>query len=234
MGLPRTFTVVELEELSGFDRRTIAYYISEGLLPKVGRRGPKTRYSEDFLQRLQLIKRIRELLDAGRLPQATLADISGVLRGLSAKQIKQLAHQSTPESELADLFQGARPAPDEDVQMARPDPADLSADYQFSAPPKAASRRRARLMASRAAPTASRDMSSDPVGEELPDSVRSVLRELERRAQRGRQSMGITSSEILTRIPITSNIMLSVRGMVAEEDRQFAEQVAALLAGYFD
>ena len=65
---PRTFSIAELEELTGFDRRTIAYYIQEGVLPKVGRRGKGTRYPEEFRDRLLLVKRIRDLQDAGKAP----------------------------------------------------------------------------------------------------------------------------------------------------------------------
>ncbi len=39
----KSYSIDELEELTGFDRRTVSYYISEGLLPKVGRRGPCAR-----------------------------------------------------------------------------------------------------------------------------------------------------------------------------------------------
>ena len=39
----RSFTAEELERETGFDRRTIAYYVQEGLIPRVGRRGPRTR-----------------------------------------------------------------------------------------------------------------------------------------------------------------------------------------------
>lgn len=33
----RTFTLDEIEKKTGFDKRTIAYYVQQGLLPKVGR-----------------------------------------------------------------------------------------------------------------------------------------------------------------------------------------------------
>ena len=36
------YTAAELQRETGFDRRTIAYYVHEGLLPKVGRRGSRT------------------------------------------------------------------------------------------------------------------------------------------------------------------------------------------------
>ena len=41
---PKTYTLRQLVELSGFDKRTIAYYIQEKLLIGAGRRGPRTRY----------------------------------------------------------------------------------------------------------------------------------------------------------------------------------------------
>ena len=85
MGLLQSYTLSELETESGFDKRTIAYYISEGLLPKVGRRGPRTRYSQEFLERLMFIRRVRDLQalshDATR---ATAAELRGarLLRNL--------------------------------------------------------------------------------------------------------------------------------------------------------
>jgi len=59
--IPRSHSLAELVALSGFDRRTIVYYIQSGLLPKVGRRGPHTRYPEECLTRLQFIKGVKAL-----------------------------------------------------------------------------------------------------------------------------------------------------------------------------
>ena len=64
---PRTYTLDEIEERTGFDKRTIAYYVQEDVLPKVGRRGPRTRYPQLFLDRLLFIKRVRDLQDTGRI-----------------------------------------------------------------------------------------------------------------------------------------------------------------------
>ena len=50
MSSHRTYTLDEVEQQTGFDKRTIAYYVQQGLLPKVGRRGPKTRYPQLFVQ----------------------------------------------------------------------------------------------------------------------------------------------------------------------------------------
>ena len=77
-----SYSLGELEERTGFSRRIIAFYVQQGLLPKVGRRGPRTRYPESFLHRLQLIAGIRDLQDRGQLPSATLAEIRELLDGL--------------------------------------------------------------------------------------------------------------------------------------------------------
>ena len=71
----RTYTLDEIEERTGFDKRTIAYYVQEGLLPKVGRRGPRTRYSRQFLDRLLFIKKTRDLQDQGLMGSMTLGEI---------------------------------------------------------------------------------------------------------------------------------------------------------------
>ena len=49
-----SYTAAELQRETGFDRRTIAYYVHEGLLPKVGRRGSRTRYPKLVRDRLAL------------------------------------------------------------------------------------------------------------------------------------------------------------------------------------
>ena len=94
----QTYTIDEIEEQTGIDRRTIAYYVQQGLLPKVGRRGPRTRYSQLFLNRLQFIKTIRELQDRGAMGTMTLADFREFF-------------QSVPEQTIADVVEGREPPP---------------------------------------------------------------------------------------------------------------------------
>ena len=62
-----SYTAKELERETGVDRRTIAYYVQEGLLPKVGRRGRRTRYPGLFRDRLLFIRRVREAEEAGEV-----------------------------------------------------------------------------------------------------------------------------------------------------------------------
>ena len=91
----RTYTLHEIEELTGIDRRTISYYVQQGLLPKVGRRGPRTRYSQPFLNRLQFVRMIRDLQDQGAMGSMTLSDIRELFR-------------STPDETIAEVVGGRK------------------------------------------------------------------------------------------------------------------------------
>jgi DNA-binding transcriptional MerR regulator len=94
----KTYSIDEIEKLSGFDRRTIAYYVQQGLLPKVGRRGPRTRYSQLFLDRLRFISKIRALQDQGEMGTMTLADFRDLFR-------------SVPEETITGVVEGTAPLP---------------------------------------------------------------------------------------------------------------------------
>ena len=97
----RTYTLDEIEERTGFDKRTIAYYVQEDVLPKVGRRGPRTRYPQLFLDRLLFIKRVRDLQDTGRIGSMTLGDFRDVFEQLSANEIADLAAGRKPIEPVA-------------------------------------------------------------------------------------------------------------------------------------
>ena len=73
-----SYTAKELERETGVDRRTIAYYVQEGLLPKVGRRGRRTRYPKLFRDRLLFIRRVREAEEEGEVSPVSLKDIRKV------------------------------------------------------------------------------------------------------------------------------------------------------------
>lgn len=99
----RTYTLDEIEQETGFDKRTIAYYVQEELLPKVGRRGPRTRYSQSYLDRLLFIRIIRELQDQGQLGSVTLGDIRAIFDEESDQGIADIVAGRKPlESVLAD------------------------------------------------------------------------------------------------------------------------------------
>jgi DNA-binding transcriptional MerR regulator len=92
----RTYTMEEIERETGLDRRTIAYYVQEGLLPRVGRRGPRTRYPQQFLDRLRFIQKVRGLQDQGQLGNYTLEDIREIF-------------ETVPEHLIADIVSGKEP-----------------------------------------------------------------------------------------------------------------------------
>lgn len=108
MSTPRSYALSELVDQSGFDRRTIVYYIQAGLLPKVGRRGPHTRYPDECLSRLLFIKGVRELQASGQLLSASLAEIGRALSALDAQGIRELLDRGLPRAEIEGLF--AQPA----------------------------------------------------------------------------------------------------------------------------
>jgi len=106
----QTYALDEIEEQTGFDRRTIAYYVQQGLLPRVGRRGPKTRYSQLFLNRLTFIKMIRDLQDQGAMGNMTLGDFRHLF-------------QSVPGETIADVVSGREPPKVVDTTTPSDEPA---------------------------------------------------------------------------------------------------------------
>lgn len=101
----KTYSLAEIEEQTGFDRRTISYYVQQGLLPKVGRRGPKTRYSQVFFNRLALIRMIRELQDRGAMGSMTLSDIRDLFQSAPDKLIADVVNGKETLDGIDDRFQ---------------------------------------------------------------------------------------------------------------------------------
>jgi DNA-binding transcriptional MerR regulator len=54
------YSIGELEELTGVNRRTIRFYITKGLMPPAHGRGPSATYDRGHLLRLQAIKLRRD------------------------------------------------------------------------------------------------------------------------------------------------------------------------------
>ena len=101
----RSYTIDELEELTGVNPRTIAYYIKLGLLPKVGRRGRKTRYSQLFVHRLEFIERVKRMQDTGRLSTVTLPGIARVIWHLVEQHGDEPDFPQLGETEIQRLFE---------------------------------------------------------------------------------------------------------------------------------
>lgn len=276
MSEPRTYTVYELEAESGFDKRTITYYISEGLLPKVGRRGPKTTYPQEFRDRLMFIRRCRDLQDSGKLRAVTLSEIADVMRDLSADDFRAAAEGSHSDDWIRDRFvepdwdTSGYSIPAERVAASdeRDYPGDALDDTAFSRPSRMASmrQRRERLQMrseqSEAPSWSDQAVRSAPPEPEYgesgePDSVSLALdddqwsqtlsfgaeaedasaalarlgelsRIVQERARTGAQMTTDYSGERLIRVPISDDIMLSVRN-IPERDAQLVADLADLL-----
>jgi len=119
----RTYSVNELADEAGVTRRTVHYYIAQGLLPSSGSEGRGSRYGRGHLERLLLIRELQR----EHLP---LAEIRRRLQTLSDQQVSDLLtvgeHLAPPRSSAYDYIQSvlagtsSRAMP---VQMAAPRPA---------------------------------------------------------------------------------------------------------------
>jgi DNA-binding transcriptional MerR regulator len=100
----RTYSVAELERATGFDRRTIVYYIQFGLIARPGRRGPKTRYPGEAMTRLQFVRGVRDLQERGELLNVTLGDIRRAIDRTGIERISALVEQHMPVDQVAPLL----------------------------------------------------------------------------------------------------------------------------------
>lgn len=82
--MSKEFTLEDLEKLSGLPMRTLRFYIQEGLLPGPDTRGKFARYSQEHLDYLLLIQRLKDI-------------------HLPLHQIKQLLDSMSPEDMLQAL-----------------------------------------------------------------------------------------------------------------------------------
>lgn len=89
------YTAAELQRETGFDRRTIAYYVHEGLLPKVGRRGSRTRYPKLIRDRLLFIRAVREAEQRGTVAPVSLRDLREIFEQAPLELISSVADGRT-------------------------------------------------------------------------------------------------------------------------------------------
>ena len=89
----RTFNIDELAAEAGVTRRTVYYYVSQGLLPGSGMEGRGSRYSVGHLNRLRLIRELQR----EHLP---LAEIRQRLERLNDDQVGDLlsSGETLPEA----------------------------------------------------------------------------------------------------------------------------------------
>jgi DNA-binding transcriptional MerR regulator len=104
-GVPE-YSLIELAKLADVTPRTIRYYIEQGLLAAPDPEGPKTRYSDEHLERLRAIKRMQ----AEHLP---LAEIRNRLRGMPAEAVAELAvaQSAAPSESAVDYIRGVLGTP---------------------------------------------------------------------------------------------------------------------------
>lgn len=252
----RSYSISELERATGFDRRTIVYYIQFGLLPRPGRRGPKTRYPGDAMVRLQFLRGVKDLQERGELLNFTLEDVRRALEQAGIARIAELVGQRMPVSEIAPLLTApvASPEPTPEAAaspaVAAPavDPVPVASPAAPTAPPR---ERRAfgladanvrQRFAPGAPPVQPPAASSEPplpaASEPAPATAASpppdlaelsrLLRELELRPAMSGRRLAPGAAEQWTEIPITSRIYLSVRGLGAD-DAALADTVARAL-----
>lgn len=80
---PEEYLIHELAKQAGVSVRTIRYYIEAGLLPAPDSKGRYATYSGEYLDRLELIRRLK----AAFLP---LKEIRDRVSGLSAAEVRDL------------------------------------------------------------------------------------------------------------------------------------------------
>jgi DNA-binding transcriptional MerR regulator len=243
----RTHSVSDLERATGFDRRTIVYYIQQGLVARPGRRGPNTRYPAEALARLQFIRGVRSLQNEGRLLNVTLAEIRRAIEAAGDARIGGLVARELPLDEVGPLLAGTLPTPppsplptEATAQPAQPLPtaapapprerrafglADANVRQRFAPGARPPESPPAPVPAPPAAPPAPRE--SPPLPAEAGD-LGALLRELEIRPALSARRQAPGASEQWTEIPITSRVYLSVRGLSAD-DTPLADAVGRAL-----
>lgn len=250
----RSYSITELQQLSGFDRRTIVYYLQQGLIPRAGRRGPNTRYPQEVLLRLRFIRGVKNLQDQGRCGTVTLREIGSLLDRLESPELARLVERGIPAEEIDTLLgqaaaapQAARPAAAATAAGGLPPPAPAGPPQGLLGP--AGPRRSYGLADAGIRPRPAPSPASPPPLHHPPDAAApavaaqavdpaaipsaageagdlgQLLRELELRPAMAGRRLSPGASEQWTEIPITSRIYLSVRGL-AQDDAPLADAAA--------
>ncbi len=254
----RSYSIGDLQKLSGFDRRTIVYYSQQGLLPRSGRRGPRTRHPHLVLQRLLFIRGLKDLQDQGYCGTITLRDMGRMLDQLAPNALRDLLDRGIPSAEIERLLQGpvaesaplpvtpaAQPTADSPAPHA-PAPqatttrtvgdgrsygladAGIRQRHGAATPQRPPASTDAAALPAEPPPTAAAPTGPAPLPANLPEDLGELLRELEIRPSLGGRRVPPGGSELWTEIPVTSRVYLSVRGL-APEDSPLADATARAL-----
>lgn len=221
------YTVGELERDTGFSRRTIAYYIQLGLLPRVGRLGPKTRYPALVRDRLRFIRRVREAQEAGEVPPVSLEDIGDVFERAPPDVVASVADGREPVTGA--IFSPPRPmyAPPSRRRAAlepRSPPSGRGASDAYDTDSPWFFSPGASVVRERSASTG--DWTPRPARADDAE-LAGLLAMLDEAAGAGREGRG-SSVETWSRVEVTPSLALSVRGL-ADEDAALLERVGSRL-----
>jgi DNA-binding transcriptional MerR regulator len=128
-----TYTINDLAGLAGVTRRTIHYYLAQGLLPPSAGDGRNARYDRGHLDRLRLIRGLQR----EHLP---LAEIRQRLERLSDEQVRDLVgigEVVTPRDSAFDYIQAVLSGTNHRAFAMRVEPPRPAAPAQAAPPPAA-------------------------------------------------------------------------------------------------
>lgn len=108
--MTENLTIEDLEKHSGLSTRTLHYYMSKGLLPGPETRGKNASYTQEHLDRLDLILILKEM----HLP---LDEIKAILDQLTPSEI---IHYRDSQEDLLEKIKSTRPRPDDARIKAKP------------------------------------------------------------------------------------------------------------------
>jgi DNA-binding transcriptional MerR regulator len=106
---PPTYSFAELVAAAGVPERQVRTYLSRGLLPRSDRKGRGALYSQEVLDRLKVIVKIRQ-----QAPTATLDQVAELLTQLDASMIAAIADGRMPFEMIDDGRDEARVVSAED------------------------------------------------------------------------------------------------------------------------
>ncbi|MGH2460949.1 MAG: MerR family transcriptional regulator [Chloroflexota bacterium] len=95
-------SIAELAEQAGLTRRTIRYYVAEGLLPAPGGRGRRRAYTAEHLLWLQAIRRLK-------LAFLPLSEIRHRLSAMTVAERRALAAEAAAEEATGDAIGAIAP-----------------------------------------------------------------------------------------------------------------------------
>lgn len=114
-----TYSIEELAEETGFDKRVIRSFIEQGLLRGPDSKGRYARYTESHVLRLKAIRMLRETrrLSIGEIRAALLSMSEEDIRSLSAKTGE--SKNSVSNNSVLDYLQAAMTPADDSMVHAR-------------------------------------------------------------------------------------------------------------------